>query len=75
MTENELKKLLGPRRRTLSEDEGVEIRLALKDLLPIESGHSLHCWHERYSYNGKFYELLGEFGLSDTLPIIEEVLL
>jgi hypothetical protein len=73
LTKEELKKLIGPSRRKLIGEEYKEIKLILKLLEPYDYGHSLHCWDEKYRYNGKIYQITGEFSSPNADPIIEEL--
>lgn len=68
-----LKELFGHTRRELKGDEYNAMRVILRLMDPIQLSSSLHCWSERYSYNGKLYEITGEISNPDKLPIIEEL--
>lgn len=68
-----LKQLFGHTRRELHDEEYDAMRVILRFMDPVECSSSLHCWSEKYNYNGKIYEITGEISDPHGLPIIEEL--
>jgi len=73
LSKDELRRIIGPRRRTLEGIEYEEMRLILKLLEPVKVDNSLHCWSETYHYNGRVYEVISEFTHPPAPPFIEEL--